>query len=136
MKRITREWIRKAEEDFRAADLLATGREPLHDLVCFHCQQCAEKYLKALLEELTFAFSKTHNLEGLLNLLLPHHSSLGRYRRGLRFLTQFAVDPRYPLMRTTKSQAESAQRWAGKVRAACRRLLGLPSSPPRSRKRL
>ena len=50
MKRMTREWIRKAEDDFRAAGVLAAGSEPFHDQVCFHCQQSAEKYLKALLE--------------------------------------------------------------------------------------
>ena len=51
MKRLTREWVRKAEADYRAAELLDRGSDPLHDQACFHCQQCAEKYLKALLEE-------------------------------------------------------------------------------------
>jgi HEPN domain-containing protein len=102
--------------------------------VCFHCQQAAEKYLKALLEELAVAFPKTHDLEDLLDLLLPHHASLSRCRRGLRFLTGFAVNPRHPLLRTTKRQAAAALRWAGKVRHACRDLLGLPP-PPRRRRR-
>jgi HEPN domain-containing protein len=106
------------------AEILAAGREPFPDQVCFHCQQSAEKYLKALLEELGLSISRTHDLEDLLVLLLPHYASLGRCRRGLRFLTGFAVDPRYPLLRTTKRQAASALRWAGKVRHACRDLLG------------
>ena len=93
--------------------------------VCFHCQQSAEKYLKALLEELGLAIPKTHDLEDLLDLLLPHHASLSRCRRGLRLLTGFAVDPRYPLWHATKRQAASALRWAGRVRDACRTLLGL-----------
>jgi HEPN domain-containing protein len=134
MKRITREWIRKAEDDFRAAEILAAEHGLFHDQVCFHCQQSAEKYLKALLDELGVAFSKTHDLEDLLGLLPPHYATLGRNRRGLRFLTGFAVDPRYPLLRTTKRQAVSALRWAGKVRHACRNLLGL-QPPPRRRKR-
>jgi HEPN domain-containing protein len=134
MRRITREWVRKAEDDFQAAGILAARRGPFHDQVCFHCQQSAEKYLKALLEERGLAVSRTHDLEDLLNLLLPYYASLGRYRRGLRFLTGFAVEPRYPLFRTTKRQATSAQRWAGRVRHACRTLLGL-RSPPRRRKR-
>ena len=48
MKKLTREWIRKAEADHHAAVKLHRGSDPLHDIVCFHCQQCAEKYLKAL----------------------------------------------------------------------------------------
>jgi hypothetical protein len=52
----------------------------------------------------------------------------------LRFLTEFAVDPRYPLLRTNKRQAVAALRWAGEVRHACRTILGiLPSRPPRRR---
>jgi HEPN domain-containing protein len=126
---MTREWLRKAEADFRAAETLAAGSEPFHDQVCFLCQQSAEKHLKALLEELNLAIPKIHDLEDLLDLLLPHLSLLNRYRRGLRFLTGFAVDPRYPLLHTTKRQAASALCRAGEVRTACRSLLGL--RPPR-----
>jgi len=102
MKKSTREWVRKAEDDFQAAGILSGQRGPFQDQVCFHCQQSAEKYLKALLGEKGIAIVKTHDLEDQLSLLLPNHCSLGRYRRGLRFLTGFAVDPRYPLLRTTK----------------------------------
>jgi hypothetical protein len=49
----------------------------------------------------------------------------------LEFLTDFAVDPRYPGSGTSKREAASALRWSGKVRDACRNLLGL--RPPRRR---
>ena len=52
MKRAAREWARKAEDDYRLAAMIADGSEPFHDQLCFHCQQSAEKYLKAVLEEL------------------------------------------------------------------------------------
>src|SRR5215216_2778931 len=96
MKRATREWVKKAEADFRGAASLARQTPPLHDLVCFHAQRCAEKYLKALLEGLGIAVAKTHDLDKLLTVLRPHHPDLGSTRRGLRFLTEFAVDTRYP----------------------------------------
>jgi HEPN domain-containing protein len=102
-------------------------------LVAFHCQQCAEKYLKAMLEELGQPIPKTHALDDLLNLLLPWHGTLGSVRRGLLFLTDFAVNPRYPGAGTSKREAAAAVRWAGKVRDACRALLGL--RPPRRRGR-
>ena len=51
MKRATREWVRKAEADYRLAEAISRGDESFHDQLCFHCQQAAEKYLKALLEE-------------------------------------------------------------------------------------
>jgi HEPN domain-containing protein len=45
---------------------------PVHDAVCFHCQQCVEKYLKALMEELGHTVPKTHFLDHLLTALKPH----------------------------------------------------------------
>jgi HEPN domain-containing protein len=97
----------------------------LHDQICFHCQQSAEKYLKALLEDLSLAVKKTHELEKLLDQLLPHHRSLRPLRRGLTFLTSFAVGVRYPGESASKRQAAAALRWAGKVRDECRALLGM-----------
>jgi HEPN domain-containing protein len=132
MKRATREGVRKAEADYRAARVLHGGSEPLHDQVSFHCQQAAEKYLKGLLEELATPAAKTHDLERLLDVLLPHHPPLRPLRRGLRFLSNFAVEPRYPGEWTIKRQAVSALRWAGRVRDACRSLLGV--RPPRRRR--
>ena len=126
MKRTTREWVRKAEADHRGARTLDGKKPPVHDLVCFHCQQCAEKYLKALLEELGLAVAKTHDLDKLLSTLRSHHPSLRSLRRGLRFLTEFAVDTRYPGNSATKRQAEAALRWAVRTRTAARALLGLP----------
>ena len=108
--------------------------QPFHDERCFHCQQSAEKYFKALLEELGLAIPKTHNLVALLPLLRPHYASVRALRRGADFLTRFAVDTRYPGDRASKRQAASALRWAGRVRGECRRILGLPLSRPRRRR--
>jgi hypothetical protein len=41
------------------------------------------------------------------------------------FLTRFAVDTRYPGGRAIRREAAAALRWAGKVRAECRALLGI-----------
>ena len=41
------------------------------------------------------------------------------------FLTDFAVEYRYPGDNASKRQAQAALRWAGRVRDACRALLGI-----------
>ena len=133
MKKLTAEWVKKAEADFVIAQQSSRSEIPLHDGVCFHCQQCAEKYLKAVMEELGLTVPRTHNLVALLPLLTPHHDSLQSLRRGLDFLTRFAVDPRYPGDRTSKRQAQSALRWAERVRTDCRALLGI--RPRRQRRK-
>jgi HEPN domain-containing protein len=124
--------VKKAETDHRVAVELARKKPPMHDAVCFHCQQCAEKYLKALLEELALAVPKTHDLEDLHRFLLPHRPTLRSLRRGLKFLTDFAVDIRYPGEDATKRQAEAALRWEGRVRTEARSLLKI--RPPRRKK--
>lgn len=105
----------------------------MHDLVCFLCQQSAEKYLKAVLEEIGQRVPRTHDLEDLWALLTPTHASLVPLRPGLKYLIQFAVEARYPGFEATKRQAASALRWAGRVRDACRGLLGIRERPSRRR---
>jgi HEPN domain-containing protein len=102
-------------------------------VVCFHCQQCAEKYLKALLDELGLPVPMTHDLNRVLRLLVPHHPTLRSFRRGSDFLTHFAVDTRYPGENASRRQAEAALRWEDRVRTAARALLGI--RPPRPRRK-
>jgi HEPN domain-containing protein len=101
--------------------------------VCFCSQQAAEKFLKALLVELGLTVPRTHNLEDLLGLLRPLHPGLFALRRGLVFLTRFAVDTRYPGFRARRSQADAARRWMARVRTEARAILHL--RPRRSRPR-
>jgi HEPN domain-containing protein len=101
--------------------------------MCFHCQQCAEKYLKGLLEELGLPVPKIHDLDRLRTLLIPHHSSVNSLGRGLVFLTNFAVGVRYPTYEASKRQATSAIRWMDRIRTSTRALLGI--RPRRSRRK-
>ena len=51
MNPIVEEWLKKAEGDWQTANReLRARKNPNYDAVCFHCQQCAEKYLKAYLQ--------------------------------------------------------------------------------------
>src|SRR5438128_1588019 len=108
MRKLTGEWVRKADADMTAAVTLAGTTPPLRDPVCFHCQQAAEKYLKALLQELGLRVPREHNLDVLLDLLLPHDPGLRGLRRGLKQLSKYAVEYRYPGFRATARQVQSA----------------------------
>lgn len=130
MRKVTREWVAKAEGDWLAAGNLArsgpAGRRPFHDQVCFHCQQSAEKYLKALLQEGGARVPYIHDLEAILALLEPGDPPLKSLRRAATVLTPYAVEYRYPGVKATKRHATAALRHAEKVRAAARDRLGLP----------
>ena len=49
MKKISAEWVEKAEGDFKVAVRESEADDAVYDIVCYHCQQCIEKYLKAVL---------------------------------------------------------------------------------------
>ncbi|HBE01366.1 MAG: hypothetical protein A2096_16380 [Spirochaetes bacterium GWF1_41_5] len=95
---LVQEWIKKAEQDFRSAEILLNSGE--NDIpyasVCFHCQQSAEKYLKAYCVQLDIDFPKTHNLSDLLVIISKKDTSLLKFENKLETLTPYAVDIRYP----------------------------------------
>jgi HEPN domain-containing protein len=68
---------------------------------------------------------RTHDLEDLLDLLLPFDGSLNALRRGLNSLTKFAVEYRYPGVRATTRRMAVALRRAEKMRSVIRGNLGL-----------
>jgi len=54
-------WIEKAEEGLEVASLIASSAK-FRESVGFHCQQAAEKYLKAFLTHVQVEFRKTHDI--------------------------------------------------------------------------
>lgn len=103
MKPSTLEWIEKAEEDFIAAsNAIRSRKHPLFNTVCFHAQQCVEKYLKAKLHEAGQPVDKTHNLIDLLNKVLAIEPAWASLKADLAVLNWFSVDYRYPGLSATK----------------------------------
>jgi len=126
MKASTREWVAMAEEDFAVALMLARLRKkPLWAPLCFHAQQCTEKYLKARLNEASVQFHKTHDLENLLNQALPVEPLWAAFRPSLKRLSDAAVLPRYPGGVFTKTEAQRALKTSKAFRREARLSLGL-----------
>lgn len=129
---VVHEWAGMAENDLRAAvHLLKLGRQCPTEVVCFHAQQCVEKYLKALLVLAGIDFPRTHDLEQLTSLLPPRfHVPLTDGERAE--LTDYAVGARYPgageiPMRDARLAIAIARRVRSKARAL------LPHRPSRRR---
>ena len=125
MKQITAEWIDKAEADFATVQRESRARKnPNYDGVCFHCQQCAEKYLKARLCEANIAFSKVHDLVALLEQVLPIEPKWEIFRKDLAYLSDFAVAFRYPGESADKAIASEAKNLCSFFRKIARNSLG------------
>ena len=126
MNVVTRSWVRKAERDFIVArGLMRRWVAGYGDAACFHCQQAAEKYLKALLIDRGIAFPRTHDLSALLALLLPGAPLWTSFDTACQTLTKYAVDVRYPGDDATKVEAKQALKFVASIRREARLALGL-----------
>jgi HEPN domain-containing protein len=126
MKPLTSEWVNKAESDFATASRENRARKsPNFDAVCFHAQQCAEKYLKALLQESVIRFGRTHHLIALLDLLVSDFPSWELLRLQLQNLNVYSVSIRYPGESADKAAAREALRLAILIREEARKALGI-----------
>lgn len=129
MTPLTPEWIEKAEGDFAVARReIRVRTRPNYDAVCFHVQQCVEKYLKAILQEHAIPFAKTHDLVALLDEVVRVAPLLEPFRESLDLLTSFAVVFRYPGDSASKEMARDAMKQCSAIRSVARSTLGLPES--------
>jgi HEPN domain-containing protein len=91
-----KEWLRKAAEDLRGAEIDLTASPPLIEDALFHCQQAVEKSLKALLTFHDRPFRKTHSLVELGESCLGIDSTLKAIVDDAAPLTEYAWAFRYP----------------------------------------
>ena len=57
-----KEWIRFAEMDRDTVNILFNSHKKPIEIICYHCQQTVEKYLKACLIMYNIPVLKTHDL--------------------------------------------------------------------------
>mgnify|MGYP001281240867 CR=1 FL=1 len=124
MKPMTLEWIKVAEGDWSTANReIKVETDTNYKAVSFHAQQCGEKYLKAYLQEQSVHPERTHNLEILLNKILPYEPAWSTLRESCVELTDFAVEHRYPGTTTSRGEAEGALSHSERIRKSVRGFL-------------
>lgn len=126
-KKITQEWLAKADEDLGfAKSCLLDEETEFFSPICFHFQQSAEKYLKAYVVAYDLEFKKIHDLVQLLQVCSAHNPSLEILKEACQFLTDFYVETRYPVhwpSHITRKEAEEAQVSVGKIEKAIKNTL-------------
>lgn len=132
MNPLTLEWIQKSEGDYAMMHQSYESSNPIYDGICFHAQQCIEKYLKAWLQAADIHFAKTHDLKELLNLIVPTIPTWEAWGTDLSTLSRHAVDFRYPGKSATAKDAAHALHICDVVRQAVRAQLKLPRPDERS----
>lgn len=97
VQELVTQWLVKAENDFRAGLAILQAHDPPTDMICFHMQQCVEKYLKAYLTLHQKPFRRTHNIAELIEQckeIEPAFDAL--YDMQADILTVYGIEIRYP----------------------------------------
>lgn len=103
------EWIAKADEDYHVAlGIMRFKKNPSFDSACFHCQQCAEKYLKGFLSRHQVDFRKTHDLRDLNRQCVEIDAAFELIAGQLVLLKNYAIKFRYPGASATQQEAKEA----------------------------
>jgi len=96
-KEIVSQWIDLADKDLALAEHTAKTMWPTpHEIVCFHCQQFVEKYLKAYLVSKGQEPPYIHDLVRLVALCETENQDFGEIKQKCIILTEYGVHPRYP----------------------------------------
>lgn len=101
-----REWIAKADKDIKTVEIMRDIKD-VTEIVCFHCQQATEKYLKVLLIKNNIDFPKTHNIDFLLKQCMEINNDFIKFMGNS--LSEYAVDVRYPDVRYIPTEEETIQ---------------------------
>ena len=114
---VAKEWYKFADMDLAAAEYLKTMVPTPIEIICYHCQQAAEKYLKGFLASCGEAIQKTHDLVLLNKRCQKHNKAFTRLENACLFLTDFGVAIRYPFpMDVNESDMNLALKYATEIR--------------------
>ncbi len=91
------EWQRLAEMDLRSAEYLLNMYHVPVEIICYHCQQSAEKYLKGYLVLHGINPPKIHDLDELRKLCMKWSDTFKDIADQCSDLTVYGVQPRYPM---------------------------------------
>ncbi len=95
-KDIANEWFEIANMDLSSASFLKNMQPVPIEIICYHCQQSAEKYLKGFLALNSEEITKTHDLTILNKKCCKYNNSFQIIEEECLMLTDYGVNVRYP----------------------------------------
>ena len=91
------EWFQYADRDLATAEFLQGMRPQPLEIICYHCQQSTEKYLKGyLIYKGVMEPPKTHNLNLLIDMCSEYDERFDEIEQACSTLTRYGIQPRYP----------------------------------------
>ena len=114
---IANEWLQIAYDDYDSAKFLFDHKTPKPlEIICYHCQQAAEKALKSFICAHNKDIPKTHEVKRLCNQCAEIDSSFEILFGDCEELEVYATETRYPLrIEIDDTHAERALKQAFKI---------------------
>jgi HEPN domain-containing protein len=115
---VGKDWFDIADTELSSAEYLTNMRHPSPDaVICYLCQQAAEKYLKGFLVVHNMEPPKIHNLLDLLRICEPLHTNFSSLSAKCAFLNPYGVIPRYPNeLQITDADTKIALQYAKEIK--------------------
>lgn len=120
------EWFEMAKKDLNSAKILFE-HDADYGIVCFHCQQAVEKYLKGYLIYKSGLLEQGHNLIKLCRKATSYEASFNDYIKDCAFMTTFYIETRYPAedpLNVRQEDTEECLATAEKIMSKINSLLG------------
>jgi HEPN domain-containing protein len=89
------EWFDMARKDMRSAGILFE-HEADNEIICFHCQQTIEKYLKGYIIYSTGELKEGHSLLKLCKYAASIEKTFNDLLKDMAFVNTFYIETRYP----------------------------------------
>lgn len=114
-KGIANEWFAFADNDLKSAKFLLHMKPRPLEIICYHCQQSAEKYLKGYIALKGGKLIKTHDLTLLNKVCIEYDIDFQEIEDDTIELVDYGVQVRYPFHleleeQDVKKAIESAER--------------------------
>lgn len=95
-KELVKEWFFIADKDLESAIFLKNMKPVPLEIICYHCQQCAEKYIKGFLAFKEEKIEKSHNLVLLNKKCREYNIDFKEIEEECLRLTDYGINVRYP----------------------------------------
>ena len=114
---LVKKWLILADDNLKLAEMTMKDTEPVYWAAAFHCQQAAERSLKAFLAYNEYHVEKTHDIEFLVKLCLKFLPEMEQFIEVSAVLSEYAVETRYPMSRfeITRVKAKEAMEIARSI---------------------
>ena len=116
-KEYINEWFQFGDNDLTVAELTLSNYPEMYEIICYHCQQSSEKYLKGFLFYHGVKPPKIHEIDTLCEICAKFDAGFDEIIKICAVLTMYGVTPRYPYeAELDESNANQAIEYARQIK--------------------